>query len=667
MAISTFNDAEDMTMGIEKKQVYLPLIAVGNDTLIPLVIYRKGGEPSLDPPEAQDRLVRPESLEELTIKICNRDCGHKFEPTSVSFRGGQIVVELSGEQTKEHGIGIYQVDLTYNATDPNYSDGKRLVHLSRQLCRVVKASDETLTAPKEVTLEVAEGLKGEKGDKGDDAYETAVNKGLVSTLEQWVELTRGVPGKSAYQEYLDTTNDQPKKSREEWLASLAGQDGKSVYDLAVEAGYEGSKESYLASLKGDAGDDAYALARKEGYQGSLREWLASLKGDDGDSAYKVAVRLGYNKSEQEWLASLAGQAGKSAYQIYLDTTTDDPKLTEEQWAKVNDYHYAIIHRYLYGKDAPMSNNKLMGDELVALHQYIKDTADALASVGVKVSESDGIASFPQKIRDYIPPTLLIFRSQQLSGYKQEWFPLLRVDPNYTQADLSYTFYNNAALTRVPVVDGLERAVSLASLFNGCSSLRGEFRLPSLPRCTSVANMCVGCVMLDKVSIGDMDLLEDAGSLASGCSSLTELTIGAIPKLKKSFSMCINCTSLRLVRFSSGSFSCAGDMSYMFSGCSLLQRIDGVLEISSVSNVTNIFAGCYELSDVKVKLSASKLDLSSCYKLSAESLRYLIDNATATRGGVITLSSQLSSRDELRETLEYVGAKAVDKGFSVVYR
>ena len=545
-------------MAIEKKQTYLPLIAVGNDALIPLVIYRKGGEPSLDPPEAQDRLVRPETLEELTIKICNSDCGHKFEPTSVSLRGGQIVVELSGEQTNEHGIGEYQVDLTYNAKDPSYSDGKRLVHLSRRLCHVVKASDETLTAPKEVTIEVAEGLKGEKGDQGYDAYDTAVHRGLVSTLEQWIELTRGVQGD---------------------------------------------------------------------------------KGDTGDSAY----------------------------QSYLKTTTDNPKLTEEQWAKVNDYHYAIIHRYIYGKDAPMSQNKLMGDEIVALHQHIKEVEEALASVGVKVSEADGIASFPQKIRDYIPPTFLIFKSQQFLGYKQDWFPLLRVDPNYAPADLSYTFNNNVALTRLPVVDGLERAVNLASFFAGCSSLRGEVRLPSLPRCTSVSNMFAGCAQLDKVSIGDMDLLEDARALVSVCSNLTELTIGALPKLENSFTMCYNCASLRLVRFSSGSLSCAGDMSYMFSGCALLQRIDGVLETSSESNVTSIFAGCYELSDAKVKLSGSRLDLSSCHKLSAESLRYLIDNATATRGGVITLSSKLSSRDDLRETLEYIGAKAVDKGFSVVYR
>lgn len=545
-------------MEIEKKQVYLPLIAVGNDALIPLVIYRKGGEPSLEPPEADDRLVRPETLEELAIKICNGNCGHKFEPTSVSSRGGQIIVELSGEQTNEHGIGEYQVDLTYNAKDPSYSDGKRLVHLSRRLCHVVKASDETLTAPKEVTIEVAEGLKGEKGDQGYDAYDTAVHRGLVSTLEQWIELTRGVQGD---------------------------------------------------------------------------------KGDTGDSAY----------------------------QSYLKTTTDNPKLTEEQWAKVNDYHYAIIHRYIYGKDAPMSQNKLMGDEIVALHQHIKEVEEALASVGVKVSEADGIASFPQKIRDYIPPTFLIFKSQQFLGYKQDWFPLLRVDPNYAPADLSYTFNNNVALTRLPVVDGLERAVNLASFFAGCSSLRGEVRLPSLPRCTSVSNMFAGCAQLDKVSIGDMDLLEDARALVSVCSNLTELTIGALPKLENSFTMCYNCASLRLVRFSSGSLSCAGDMSYMFSGCALLQRIDGVLETSSESNVTSIFAGCYELSDAKVKLSGSRLDLSSCHKLSAESLRYLIDNATATRGGVITLSSKLSSRDDLRETLEYIGAKAVDKGFSVVYR
>lgn len=458
------------------------------------------------------------------------------------------------------------------------------------------------------------------------------------------------------------SNETPVKVTADVLEGLKGKDGLDNYQIAVKHGYQGTEEDFAKALIPKSN---YERAKEiKGFQGSEEDYLDSLHGATGESIYEMAKRNGFVGSEAEYLKS---QKGKSAYQIYLDTTTDNPKLTEEQWAKVNDYHYAIIHRYLYGKDAPMSQNKLTGDELVALHQYIKEVEEALASVGVKVSEADGIASFPQKIRDYIPPTLLIFRSQQFSGYKQEWFPLLRVDPNYTSPDLSYMFNSNVNLTKMPEVEGIERATLLVSMCAGCSSMAGEVKLPDLPRCTMANNAFVGCSNLTKVAIGDMLLVEDVGSLISGCSNVTELTIGSLPKLKKSFAMCINCSSLRLVRFSSGSFACLGDMSHMFSGCALLQRIDGVLEISSVSNVASIFAGCYELSDVKVKLSASKLDLSSCYKLSAESLRYLIDNATATRGGVITLSSQLSNRDELKETLEYVGAKAVDKGFSVVYR
>ena len=458
------------------------------------------------------------------------------------------------------------------------------------------------------------------------------------------------------------SNETPVKVTANVLEGLKGKDGLNNYQIAVKHGYQGTEEDFAKALIPKSN---YEREKElNGFEGTEEEYLASLHGAPGEGIYEMAKRNGFVGSEDEYLKS---QKGKSAYESYLNTTTDNPKLTEAEWAKVNDYHYAIIHRYIYGKDAPMSQNKLMGDELVALHQYIKEVADALASVGVKVSETDGIASFPQKIRDYIPPTLLIFRTQQFSGYKQEWFPILRVDPNYTQADLSYLFNGNVSLTKMPEVEGIERAISLTAMYNGCSSMAGEAKLPDLPRCTMANNVFVGCSQLTKVTIGDMPLVEDVGSLISGCSNVTELTIGALPKLKKSFSMCINCSSLRLVRFSSGMLAPLGDMSYMFSGCSLLQRIDGVLEISSVSNVTNIFAGCYELSDVKVKLSASKLDLSSCYKLSAESLRYLIDNAMATRGGVITLSSQLSTRDELRETLEYVGAKAVDKGFSVVYR
>lgn len=59
------------------------------------------------------------------------------------------------------------------------------------------------------------------------------------------------------------------------------------------------------------------------------------KGDKGDSAYKVYLATTTDnpkKTEEEWLASHKGDTGKSAYQHYLDTTSDEPKMSELEWA-----------------------------------------------------------------------------------------------------------------------------------------------------------------------------------------------------------------------------------------------------------------------------------------------------------------------------------------------
>lgn len=608
-------------------------IIQGNDTTVSVILYQQTLHLSGEPGDIQveSNKVDLSQVRELSVRLIPYMRWQELTP-DFEARGNVIEVSFPASQQR---AGKWDVEISYLAPAPGGS--YKQVRVRQAFAEVLPANTPASTLSAYViSAEVTQALRGEAGQ---DAYHYALANGLVT-------------------------------SHEEWMDKLRGKRGYSSYELAQQLGYQGSLEEWMRSLKGRDGEDAYNLAKRGGYQGSLEDWLKSLKGEPGDAgldAYTLAKRGGYQGSLEEWLLSLKGDEGKSAYQIYLDTTADNPKLTKEQWSNVNDYHYSIIHRYLYGKDAPMTQNKLMGDELVALHQCIKDTADALASVGVKVSEADGIASFPQKIRDYIPPTLLIFRSQQFTGYKQAWYPLLRVDPNYTTPDLSYLFNNNADLIKMPEVEGIERATSLVSMCAGCSSMAGEVKLPDLPRCTVANNMFASCSQLTKVTIGDMPSVDDVGSLLANCSNVTELTIGSLPKLKKSFAMCLYCSSLRSVRFSSGTFACPGDMSHMFSGCALLQRIDGVLEISSVSNVASTFAGCVELSDVKIKGLSNSIDLNNCRELSAESLRYLVDNAQQVTGKTITLSSRLKERSDLQETLEYVGTKAVDKGFSVVYR
>lgn len=61
-----------------------------------------------------------------------------------------------------------------------------------------------------------------------------------------------------------------------------GQDGQSAYQLAVNAGYNGTEEEWLDSLRGEDGLTAYQIAVEEGFEGTQEEWVESLKGEQGE-------------------------------------------------------------------------------------------------------------------------------------------------------------------------------------------------------------------------------------------------------------------------------------------------------------------------------------------------------------------------------------------------
>lgn len=78
------------------------------------------------------------------------------------------------------------------------------------------------------------------------SYEIALSKGFDGTLDDWIELLKGQPGK----------------------------DGKSAYEIAVEnAGFQGSIEQWIASLKGADGID--------GQPGKDGRGISDLKINDG--------------------------------------------------------------------------------------------------------------------------------------------------------------------------------------------------------------------------------------------------------------------------------------------------------------------------------------------------------------------------------------------------
>ena len=217
-----------------------PRVRIGTDTIFSVVLYRHDGELGTSPdPDVAD-VIDPHTLASIEAEI-RTDCGG-IESIDVKIEGKMLKVEVTQELTERLNLGLYKLRLKVREADIHFADGYRDVTLVTELCQVVS-----------------------------DGADAGLPKANIS-----VAIAQLATGKSAYELYLETTTDNPKKT--------------------------------------------------------LPEWLASFKGDTGDSAYESYLKATTDnpkKSETEWVVSLTG---KSAYQSYLDTTKDEPKMTEEEWA-----------------------------------------------------------------------------------------------------------------------------------------------------------------------------------------------------------------------------------------------------------------------------------------------------------------------------------------------
>lgn len=610
-------------------------MARGADNLLPIVVYRKGEVESLDAPEPGDVPVRPEGMKNLEITLTNTtECGCSSKP-AFRFDGGQIIVELSAELTNKLGKGVYRLDLTYDEPNSHYADGMRHIALSKECCNVVDPKDATEPMAAELRLEVQDMLKGDKGDTGLSAYDWAVKEGLCSTPEQFVEVFRGATGLSAYELYLATTTDSPKKSLTEWLDSIGGKDGKSVYDLALDDGFVGDLHAFLLSLHGRDGKDAY-------------------------QHYLDTTTDNPKKSVEEWLASNKGEKGDSAYQIYLNTTDDEHKLTEKQWANANDFFYQFLFRILQGAGVKPTEKDMTADQVLELERWRVEMAKALRSYGEDVKDTDGIAKFVEIINRGLVPTLTIYKKDQYYSSKDRIIPPLKIWGGWSTPTLSDAFAQSLELERMPKIEGIERVVSIYRMCKGNAKLKGSIEFGDAPLCASAASAFEGCARLESAKLGDMPGCVTFDDCFRGCVSLVSASIGSLKKASDIGGMFRGCESLSMVTF--GEISSSPSSEYLFYGCGALETVNGEL---SINVGANSFNGCNSLRDIKLKEIGVDVNLQWCTNLSLESIRYLVDNAKNVTGKTITLHSALLGKweDELTE----IGESATQKGWTISYR
>ena len=603
----------------------LQLVQRGTDKRIPVELVKQPSGEVLDPAE----------LEELSVKVASESGGAGCVPVPHTIEDKKLVVEVTAEVTRQLGLGVYTLTATGRIPDPAYADGYHDYEIVVDLCKVTKyGSNET---PVKVQANVLEGLRGLS------AYEIAVKHGYQGTEERF---SKDIIPKSNYERAKELQGFEGTEV--DYLQSLHGAPGKDLYQAAVERGYNGSFEDFLEKQKGAPGAPGksnYELAKEDGFAGTLTEYLAGLK----------------------------GEKGKDAYDDYLETTTDNPKLSREEWSKprsnngnaeegMNKTEIELLYKLNNGTDETATEATTAGAQLLEADGHRRDIITALRAKGVSVVDTDGLTDLAGKIQEINVYVLPVYSTRQFIGYKGANLPTLEVYNELNPADFSNMFATSNSLKALPEIRNAGQISNINQMCTGCVSMTTA-TLPDLPAVAIATGAFYGCTSLETLTIGAMPRCTTLASLVTTCLSLQTLTLGDSPNVTDISQIAYQCASLTDVTIGTGDALTKVDNA--FNGCSRLRRINGTLDFSKLASTGNIFFGCEALEEVRIKGLKADISLQQSANLSTESVKFLVENLQQVTGKSITLprSWQTAHTAEAREYSQ----KASAKGFTLNFR
>ena len=399
------------------------------------------------------------------------------------------------------------------------------------------------------------------------------------------------------------------------------------------------------------------------------EVTTAMRGETGLDAYQTAKARGLVKSYEEWIEyirgpqGIKGDTGKDAYAIYLETTKDNPPLSREQWANLNDFLLQLLFRLIKGREAQLTADDMTADLILELERLRRGMASALRSYRVEVSDDDGLDKMLQIIQEGVVPPILIYKADQFYLSPNERFPKMEV-AEINNPTMYCLFQKATKMKAFPEILGVHRTTTINRICEGASELTGEVRLPNMPVCTDASGAFQGCKKIERVVLGDMPENTTLVNFCQGCKSMTYAKIGDSPKCVSIQNLFEYCEAIEEVEL--GDLGKPRECNYVFNECTSLRVVRGVpLDFSEATNINSVFNSCSSLENVRVRGLSSSVYMQWSKKLSVDSVRYLIDNAHNVGGATISLSKRLF--DEHRDEMEAIGRQATAKGFTITYR
>lgn len=315
--------------------------------------------------------------------------------------------------------------------------------------------------------------------------------------------------------------------------------------------------------------------------------------------------------------------------------------------------------------AQKSSKQRAEEAVLDLKGKIRQLNNELTSKGVPVAVNaplvDTIKAVEvmREVREEV--TLTLFKDSQLYQWVDETLPPMKLKEGVA-VSLRYTFSEMKSLTELPDIAGLERASNISYMCRLSSALR-SVSLHDMPKCTDATSAFELCGSIESIAVGNMPTCTSFYCFALSAKKARSITIGDAPMANNINSVAYDCPMLE--EFTANFGDKINNARYMFYNCMELRRINGVLDFSSITDLTGAFTACASLEEVRIKGLKVDLDLSACANLSVESVKYLVDNLQQVTGKSITLHRdwQTAHPTEARAYAQ----KATAKGFALTFR
>lgn len=396
-------------------------------------------------------------------------------------------------------------------------------------------------------------LKSLHGAPGKDLYQAAVERGYKGTFDDFLETQKGAPGapgKSNYERAKELEGFQGTEL--EYLASLHGTPGEGIYKMAVRKGFVGSEEAYLKSQKGKDAYDDYLATTTDNPKKSRGEW-AAINAITTQYLYRINNGTEALMNEQTMSADQLMELDRhrrniiNALRAKGAQVSDDDGLeaVPEKIGKIKAY-VLTVHRsqqFLDWKDPSFPPLKLSDDYrpadiswCLARNRFLKELPD-FANIG----EASNMGSFAREctaLDTVMLPDIPKAKTIDSAFASCSSLTTATLGAMVNVYDSSWLFSGCSTLTTA-TLGAMPKAVSVQGIFHECRALRSVTLDFTGSEITNISYLFNQCKRLEIVTgVIDLSRVTDTGNAFSGCVILREVRIKGL-KVDLDLSACVS--------------------------------------------------------------------------------------------------------------------------------